>query len=348
MVDVNHIRFDAPRPGYYTENAFFDDVPQCVALNEFVPAPQGVDWNGDGTADGNDEWIELFNGCDEAVELGNWMLDDEPEGRAKVLQGTAPYVIPAGTFINPGGFLVFYRRDTGVALDDNGDEVRLLGPDGVLVDSFTYTASPGPDGAYSRTVDGGGEWTDEYPPSPGVSNTPATPTSTPTATPTPTPTGTPTNTPTSTPTATPTSTPTVTPTPTNTPTHTPTATPTNTATNTPTPTATPTATPTSTPTSTPTPTKTPTATPTPTPTQTPTATPTPTETPTPTATPTATPTSTPTATPTPTPTGMPTNTPTSTPTVTPTPTSTPTATPTPTVTATPTEQHRIYLPLVVK
>ena len=27
MVDANHIRFDAPRPGYYVENAFFDATP---------------------------------------------------------------------------------------------------------------------------------------------------------------------------------------------------------------------------------------------------------------------------------------------------------------------------------
>ena len=128
------------------------------------------------------EWIELFNGCDGTVDLGGWMLDGGPEVRATVLQDAASYVIPAGTIIEPSGYRVFCRHETGVALDDDGDVVRLLGPGGVLVDSFTYSAPPGPDGAYGRMVDGSGEWTVEYPPSPGASNAPATPTSTPTAT----------------------------------------------------------------------------------------------------------------------------------------------------------------------
>ncbi|MDH7487741.1 MAG: hypothetical protein QHJ81_15895, partial [Anaerolineae bacterium] len=91
----------------------------------------------------------------------------------------------------PGGFLLFFRRDTQLALNNDGDSVRLLGPDGLLLDAFIYGASPGWDIAWSRTVDGGGIWTTEYPPSPGSSNRPAPPTPTPTATPTAAPTPTP-------------------------------------------------------------------------------------------------------------------------------------------------------------
>ncbi|MBC8449218.1 MAG: lamin tail domain-containing protein, partial [Chloroflexi bacterium] len=159
--------------------------PLGVMLNEFLPAPRDVDWDGDGTADADDEWIEVFNGSGQTVDLGGFLLDDEAEA------GSAPYVIPAATIIEPGGFLVFYRRDTGLALNNDGDTARLLGPDGLLLDAFVYGASPGWDIAWSRTVDGHGIWTTDYPPSPGGSNRPPPPTATPTATPTSAPTPTP-------------------------------------------------------------------------------------------------------------------------------------------------------------
>jgi len=142
-------------------------APEVVLLNEFLPAPRDVDWDGDGTADYNDEWIELYNPGSTAVGLGGWQLDDVAEG------GSAPYTIPAGRVIQPGGFLVFFKRETGIALDNDGDWVRLLRPDGSAADEHRYTHSPGYDRSFSRTVDGGGEWTDDYPVTMGSSNHPA-------------------------------------------------------------------------------------------------------------------------------------------------------------------------------
>jgi DNA/RNA endonuclease YhcR with UshA esterase domain len=157
--------------------------PLGIVLNEFLPAPRDVDWDGDGSANLYDEWIELTNTSGQIVDLGGWVLDDEPEGMAASVQGSSPYAIPAGTMIEPGGFLVFYRRETGVVLNNDGDEVRLLGPDGALLDGIVYDRAAG-DGSWSRTVDGSGVWTDTYPPSPGGPNIPPPPTATPTVTPT--------------------------------------------------------------------------------------------------------------------------------------------------------------------
>ncbi len=125
------------------------------------------------------EWIEIYNVSTATVALGGWMLDDIAAG------GAQPYALPAEVRLLPGDFLVFYRSVTGVALNNDADTVRLLGPDGAELDSFTYEG-PGADRSYSRTSDGVGAWTDAYPPSPGRSNVAATPT--PTATPTATPT----------------------------------------------------------------------------------------------------------------------------------------------------------------
>lgn len=139
--------------------------PATVWLNEFLPAPRDVDWDGDGQATNNDEWIELYNSGQEPVDLAGWQLDDE-EG------GSRPYAIPPGVSVAPGGFLVFYKWRTGVSLNNDGDQVRLLRPDGVVADQYSYSAHPGYDRSYSRTVDGDGVWTGTYPPSPGRSNQP--------------------------------------------------------------------------------------------------------------------------------------------------------------------------------
>ena len=145
-----------------------------------LPAPSEIDWNGDGTTNTNDEWIEVYNRGSAAIDLGGWLLDDIAAG------GSSPYVIPAGTLVQPGGFLVLFRDRTRVALNNDGDTVRLLGPDAAEVDTFTYAKAKS-DRSFSRSTDGDGAWTDTYPPSPGRANTAPTPTPTPTATPTGTP-----------------------------------------------------------------------------------------------------------------------------------------------------------------
>ena len=166
-----------------------------VRLNEILPRPDAVDWDGNGQADSYDEWIEIVNLGPGVADLGGWRLDDILGG------GSGAYVFPMGTLLGPGEFLVRYRSTTGVALNQDADTANLLAPDGSVVDSFSYT-NPGRDASYSRAADGTGDWTETYPPSPGDPNLPGTPP----------PTGAPT--PTGTPTVTPTAVGTVTPTPT--------------------------------------------------------------------------------------------------------------------------------------
>ena len=126
-----------------------------VQLNEVLPAPAAVDWDGDGSADERDEWIELTNTGSVAVDLGGWALDD---GEA----GSGTIIIPQGTVLRPGAFMVFYRRETGLVLDDAGDQVRLLAPDGTVADSVVFGAI-GADRSVSRDEDG--TWHTDWPPS---------------------------------------------------------------------------------------------------------------------------------------------------------------------------------------
>lgn len=157
----------------WTEGAAAPEII-TLNLNEVLPEPQYEDWNDDGLADSDDEWIELYNPGDTAVGLGGWQLDDVGDG------GSSPYVIPLGTVIQPGGFLVFFKGETGVALNNDGDWVRLLYPDGSEADVFHYTHSPGDDRSWSRVVDGSGGWTKFFDVTPGEPNRPPPPEPTPT------------------------------------------------------------------------------------------------------------------------------------------------------------------------
>ncbi len=110
----------------------------AVLLNEFLPHP----------GPGEQEFIELINRSAQAVDLGGWQLDDAPGG-------SKPYVLPGGTVIGPGELLAFSKDVTGVALNDDGDTVRLLRPDSSLADAFTYKPAPRAGTSWARIPDGG-------------------------------------------------------------------------------------------------------------------------------------------------------------------------------------------------
>jgi hypothetical protein len=124
-----------------------------------MPAPAGIDWDANGIADERDEWVELYNAGTVTVNLSSWSLADA--------EGGSVYQIPEGTIIQPGAFVVFFREATGIALADNGAQVRLLGPDGTLADHVTLDVLP-PDASYSRDEDE--TWHSDWPPSPGAPN----------------------------------------------------------------------------------------------------------------------------------------------------------------------------------
>ncbi|MDQ7030653.1 MAG: lamin tail domain-containing protein [Ardenticatenia bacterium] len=158
-------------------------LPLGVVINEVLSVPRNVDWDGDGTPSAADEWVELYNGSGTPVDLGGWQLDDAPGG-------SRPYTLPANTVVPPGGFMLLFQAETGLRLNNDGDQVRLLGPHGQVLDAVTLPALA-PDASFSR--DERGAWHADWPPSPGAPNRPPpTPTATASPTVTPTPRTTPT------------------------------------------------------------------------------------------------------------------------------------------------------------
>lgn len=138
--------------------------PPLVAINEFLPRP-GRDWNNDGFVNTGDEFIEIINHGTISVNLGGYTLDDE----ANV--GSKPFALPSIT-LAPGERIVFYGSKTGLLLSDGGDGVRLLKPNGSVMDAYNYPLASYPDQSFCRLPDNGGldDWNRTCFPSPGLRN----------------------------------------------------------------------------------------------------------------------------------------------------------------------------------
>ena len=138
--------------------------PPLVAINEFLPRP-GRDWNNDGFVNTGDEFIEIINHGTISVNLGGYTLDDE----ANV--GSKPFPLPSIT-LAPGERIVFYGSQTGLLLSDGGDGVRLLKPNGSVMDAYNYSLASYPDQSFCRLPDNGGldDWNRTCFPSPGLRN----------------------------------------------------------------------------------------------------------------------------------------------------------------------------------
>ncbi|MFA5133403.1 MAG: lamin tail domain-containing protein [Patescibacteria group bacterium] len=93
-----------------------------ISIIEISPNPDG--------GDTDNEYIKIFN-SGEGLDLGGLYLDDADGG-------SAPYKIPAGTIINAGSNLFFYRAKTKIALNNNEDEVRILSKNKEEIFSVSY------------------------------------------------------------------------------------------------------------------------------------------------------------------------------------------------------------------
>jgi hypothetical protein len=135
-----------------------------IKINEFEPNPN---WSDD-TTDAAREWVELVNVGGGAVDVSGWQLQFETNpddwGAAS---GT--FVIPAGTSIDPGGFLVLAGDDVPALFEmdpsinvitvseadtrdismgtasSNADGVRIVDCEGTPVDTALYGHQDGVD-----------------------------------------------------------------------------------------------------------------------------------------------------------------------------------------------------------
>lgn len=96
--------------------------PGTIRINELFPAP----------AQGEPEWIELYNTSRTAVSLSEWLIGDEAKAKN-------PYVFPTGSVIPPQGFIVLKNDESKISLNNNQDSLYLGYPDGRVADSVHFT-----------------------------------------------------------------------------------------------------------------------------------------------------------------------------------------------------------------
>ncbi|MBN9689752.1 MAG: lamin tail domain-containing protein [Verrucomicrobia bacterium] len=117
---------------------FGEDPAGAIRLNEVLALNQGIVPHGGAFPD----YLELVNRSEAAVNVGGWAVSDDP-GRP------GRYVIPSGTVIPAGGFLVLWCDDrtaapglhTGFGLGRLGETLSVFspGPSGwVLVDRLIF------------------------------------------------------------------------------------------------------------------------------------------------------------------------------------------------------------------
>ncbi|MBN2585306.1 lamin tail domain-containing protein [Patescibacteria group bacterium] len=102
------------------------DYSTNIIINEIYPKP---------STGSNDEFIELYNAGDVAVNLKGWQLDDQSPG------GSAPYTITDNQIILPRSYLSFTKVVTHISLNDSGDSARLLQPNGTMVSQTMYSTA---------------------------------------------------------------------------------------------------------------------------------------------------------------------------------------------------------------
>ena len=130
--------FDFVTPGAPNNAA---PPPLNVKINEFMASNTGT--IRDPATGHYEDWFELYNGGTNQIDLTGYTLTDS-------LTNTTKFVIPPGTLIPPGGFLMVWADETTEAntpggdlhvnfkLSLQGEELGLFALDGSVVDAFAF------------------------------------------------------------------------------------------------------------------------------------------------------------------------------------------------------------------
>ncbi len=134
----DHIQMVSPTPGFANEVRFL----QNVHINEFMAGNRSTYADEFGEYD---DWIELYNGNDFAIDVGGTFMTDSLGEPARY---RIPSYAPDSTTIPAKGHLLLWAdgeeqqgiRHLGFKLSTGGEEITLVQPDGVgIIDSLIYT-----------------------------------------------------------------------------------------------------------------------------------------------------------------------------------------------------------------
>ena len=125
-----------------------------IIINEILPNPE--------SSDTDDEWIELYNRSSVSVDLNSWKLSDKTSRNYTINQSDYPI-----TIIEAFGYFVIYRKESGIALNNDNDVIELYQPEGNLLEQIEYTDSAKDNWSYAKS---GGSWQWTIEPTPGYQN----------------------------------------------------------------------------------------------------------------------------------------------------------------------------------
>ena len=124
--------------------------PSNIFFNEILPSPEG--------SDSENEYVEIFNNNEFSVNLLNWTLKDT--------QGSIKKYIFPNTVVKSKSFLILYRPQTKITLNNATDGLELLNPNNKVVDQITYESAP-----KAESYNKGEPWKWSNAPTPGKQNT---------------------------------------------------------------------------------------------------------------------------------------------------------------------------------
>jgi hypothetical protein len=179
-VDLGNTAVDVVRHGPSAPDVSFGYLPEIADAPEYLATPTPGASN-DGalpfspvviseflatTSTGlPDDWIELYNRGASAVDISGWRISDDTNP-------ANPYVLPPGTVLPAGGFLVIDEPTLGFGFSSDGSEVIVLtAPDGATGQDFYDNGPQTPDLSEGRLPTGQAFWRFFRVPSRGNLNT---------------------------------------------------------------------------------------------------------------------------------------------------------------------------------
>lgn len=101
-----------------------------IRISEFMPRPLS----------GEPEWVELINDGTEAVDLSGWKIGDSHANRPLwgAIEPGARVVFSDGPLADANGEVRLLEGRIGNGLNNDGDRLALIGPDGAVVAAIEY------------------------------------------------------------------------------------------------------------------------------------------------------------------------------------------------------------------
>lgn len=132
------------KTGLFDQRLFdilFYQYSKDVFISEVVPHPVELDFNQDGKSDSNDEFFEIANSSPFRINLDSWSVVDA-SGKKFFLPNVE---------LEFGEYAVFFKNQSGIALNDSGETLTLLNQEGEKIDEVSIpSSSTKKDLSYSR------------------------------------------------------------------------------------------------------------------------------------------------------------------------------------------------------